>query len=482
MNIDRRSCIKLAGGSVASAYTLGVLGGCESLQQQIENRPVRRDISTLSNNHPIVEAYRDGVAQMKALPNSDRRNWARQAQIHQNFCPHGNWYFLPWHRAYLFYFETIIRELSGYAEFALPYWNWTCSPQIPPHFFGAGNTLLDNTRTKGPSDSIPTNFTGQDVLTDILAIPDFETFGSGSATALRGGGGFYGELEGTPHNLVHGWVRGNMGGLMSPLDPVFWCHHNMIERCWWDWNITQGKNNPSSSSWTSMSLANMFCDKDGNLVSNLTVGITALYPVLSYQFDDQLFPCDSGIRGLTRSTAELREFLQRGGPSQLNVLDRIAAPTPEALLVQGRSVRQIELPVSATQMVVNKSRATQRVVLKVKDARLQQGTDAFVRVFINPPSDINERSVHNRYYAGSFAFFGDGTHGNDSHHGGHNGNTYHIDITNTVQELIQKGVISERSKLNISLTAVSTKDGKSIPQGNIAVSGIEVLLSDGFAK
>ncbi|RZA05061.1 MAG: hypothetical protein EOO68_07200 [Moraxellaceae bacterium] len=478
MNIDRRDCIKLVGGSLTGMYALGLLGGCESLKKQIENRPTRRNIATLANNDPIVQAYRDAVTQMKALPNSDRRNWTRQAQIHQDFCPHGNWYFLPWHRAYLFYFETIVRHLSGYAEFALPYWNWTCTPKIPAHFFGANNSLVDNTRSKGPNDSISTLVTGQDVMQDILAITDFETFGSVAATALRGGsGGGYGELEGTPHNSVHGWIGGNMGTFMSPLDPVFWCHHNMIERCWWDWNITQGKNNPSAPSWGNMSLANMFCDKDGNLITNLTVGITALYPVLSYQFNDTLLPCGRRFTGINRSTLELREFLQKGGASQLKVQDRISAPSSQAILVQGRSSSQIKLPQAATQMVMKKSRQEQRVILKINDVQLTQEKDVFVRVFINPPSDVDPRSQLNNYYAGSFAFFGDGSHGGHAH-----GNTYHIDITNTVENLLRQGLLSDRADFNISLTAVSIDNEQVVPRGKIQLSGLEVLLTNGFAE
>ena len=77
---------------------------------------------------------RRAVARMKALPQSDPRNWIRFADIHRNFCPHANWYFLPWHRAYIRSFERICQELSGKADFALPYWNWTADRQFPAAF------------------------------------------------------------------------------------------------------------------------------------------------------------------------------------------------------------------------------------------------------------------------------------------------------------------------------------------------------------
>ena len=82
----------------------------------------------------MIESYEIAITKMKQLPSTDRRNWTRQAQIHNTFCRHSSWLVLPWHRAYLFYFEQICKELSGNEGFALPYWDWTANPQIPAVF------------------------------------------------------------------------------------------------------------------------------------------------------------------------------------------------------------------------------------------------------------------------------------------------------------------------------------------------------------
>ena len=55
--------------------------------------------------------------------------------IHLLDCPHGNWWFLVWHRGYLGWFEKTCRELSKDQDFALPYWDWTADPRIPASFF-----------------------------------------------------------------------------------------------------------------------------------------------------------------------------------------------------------------------------------------------------------------------------------------------------------------------------------------------------------
>lgn len=52
-------------------------------------------------------------------------------------------YFLPWHRMYVYFFEQIIRNVSGNPTFTLPYWNSTRSGSsygvIPPEFTRLGD-------------------------------------------------------------------------------------------------------------------------------------------------------------------------------------------------------------------------------------------------------------------------------------------------------------------------------------------------------
>src|SRR5262245_60030313 len=112
--LDRRVFLA-AGGSA-----LATLGASSPLLAQ-GALATRRSVRGMTANDPDLAAMRRAVAAMKALPQSDPRNWIRFAEVHRASCPHGNWYFLPWHRAYILAFERIVRELSGKADFALPY-------------------------------------------------------------------------------------------------------------------------------------------------------------------------------------------------------------------------------------------------------------------------------------------------------------------------------------------------------------------------
>lgn len=175
MRMTRREAITKTAAVAAAA----ALPTAEASAQTVLQRP---NVSTLAPNHPILVSYRTAINAMKALPSSDPRNWTRQAQIHFNQCPHRNWFFLPWHRAYLLAFEKICRQLSNNPNFALPYWDWTANPQLPAQFAsqnfnGQPNALFNGTRSS-QTVTIPASIAGSTKMAAILAEPTFEIFGS----------------------------------------------------------------------------------------------------------------------------------------------------------------------------------------------------------------------------------------------------------------------------------------------------------------
>src|SRR6516225_10922127 len=128
MTVSRRKVV-VQGCVIGAGFIATNISGVVALAQA-QQPPVRRSLSTMPLNDPILEAWRDGVRQLKERPASNRVSWASFAAIHGNnngfrLCPHGNWYFLPWHRAYLLMYERTVRQLTGHTEFALPYWDWT---------------------------------------------------------------------------------------------------------------------------------------------------------------------------------------------------------------------------------------------------------------------------------------------------------------------------------------------------------------------
>lgn len=134
----RRQVLKSAAfGLAAGSLPFGAALAQPNLQPQ-HHKPRYRRWRASSHSKigmRMLKSYAKAVNAMLALPPEDPRNWYRQAIVHTLDCPHGNWWFLPWHRGYLGWFEQICRELSGDPQFALPYWDWTAEPSLPDGMF-----------------------------------------------------------------------------------------------------------------------------------------------------------------------------------------------------------------------------------------------------------------------------------------------------------------------------------------------------------
>lgn len=469
----------------AGALAALSLGGCETLLNQIRNRPMRRSLGSLAANDLIVQTYRDAVAAMKALPSNNPRSWTAQANIHLNHCPHANWFFLPWHRAYLLYFEQICRELTGNNGFALPYWNWTCNRQLPAPFLGnASNPLFAAGRSGVPPAALGDGSVGPALIDSILDEPNFILFASAASPTLRPGVG-YGSLEATPHNHVHGFVGGVMGGFTSPLDPIFWMHHNMIERIWWDWNVVRGHANTNDPVWSQLSLGGMFVDRSGQSVNNVNVGLFNLAPILSYRFDTvSITSCQPAIwRAELTDQLALKKLLEEGGPVRLRPLATLAR-TGRLEIPVGRVASQITKLDKAAGLAAATERGARRVLLRVLDVEQPATGDYFVRVFVNLPQADPSTATSDPHYAGSFAFFND-PDGGHAHHGRtagqvHTNPAFIVDLTATLARLRLLGRLGDGSELSIQLVVVPQSEG---PRRSdvLRLGGLELQLVDSSA-
>lgn len=292
--MDRRKFIQMGAYLYATApliacKTGGELGKSEILQSASNSRlRVRPSVFSEEGANMLV-VYEQVVAEMKKYDESDDRiaisekiilggvqenfvedsdvgkwtSWLGQAVVHLKYCPHGNWYFLPWHRAYLFYFEQICRDVAAglserkvadkyYENFAVPYWDWTHEKNLPKIFFRSGSALnVSEDKTIGRIRPWPrllksgdenavskrqAQVFGKESVSPLYDIVNFFDFASYPAQGIRdnarGGQGF---LEGSPHNMGHNAVGGIMGSMLSPYDPIFWTHHCNVDRIWSQW-------------------------------------------------------------------------------------------------------------------------------------------------------------------------------------------------------------------------------------------------------
>ena len=92
MTVSRRDVL-LQGSVIGAGIIAANVKGIEALAQG--QPPLRRSLGDLQLNDPILQAWRDGVGQLKQA--SGPISWASFAAIHGdatsgfNLCPHGNW-------------------------------------------------------------------------------------------------------------------------------------------------------------------------------------------------------------------------------------------------------------------------------------------------------------------------------------------------------------------------------------------------------
>lgn len=129
--------------------------------------------------------------------------------------------------------ELRLSSVTGANKITLPYWDWTSqyyttnpkddainSPLWDNNFMGQFNSLLTLNRNLGSLTwaILPTSST----VGTCLALTQFDPT-------------FWVDLEGNNHNSPHNWVNGTMRSVASPLDPIFFLHHNMVDKIWQNW-------------------------------------------------------------------------------------------------------------------------------------------------------------------------------------------------------------------------------------------------------
>ncbi len=517
MTVSRRDVL-LQGSVIGAGLIAANVTGIEALAQG--QPPLRQSLGNLQLNDPVLQAWRDGVAQLKANPASNPISWANFALIHGtasdfNKCPHGNWYFLPWHRAFLLMYERTVRQLTGHNDFALPYWDWTNNPQLPaaftqPTFNGASNSLFEPQRDASPTDSLDPGIVGQTVIDRILSQADFEAFGT-SRPNQQGNVqnsldpswircercGVKGELEYNPHDLVHGFVGGLMASSQSALDPIFMMHHCNIDRLWAVWNA----NNPNTSDslWTDMVFQDSsgadfynpdgspFAPKVSDLYTPETLGYTyglpppagpalAARPAAVVALSDKLKTifATPNLRG----AAGVRTFTAQNAQNETATAEKPLEIPLEVDRYLMSAVARHPSPSSGTELLnfnaVREQRASgTRALAFIRDIAFTHHKNTMYRVFIDCDYLSQATPIADPHYVGTFGDFG-------NHHGYPGGGkpapypSIAVDLTGTIRRLYGSAAeLSGRIRVQIMPVSIRPKAG---PAGTAAPSRIEVAF------
>lgn len=379
---------------------------------------IRREVRSLESE--ALQAYAKAVAVMKERPDDDPTSWAYQGAIHgstaaprdlYNQCKHGSWYFLAWHRMYLYYFERIVRaavaESGGPADWALPYWNYGLNGEnasLPDTFrdpagVGGSNPLYVEERAPGINEGA---ILPPAVTTDAAALarPQFvgrAEFGGGTAPPAEQFWSQTGRLEQTPHNDVH-VVVGGRGWMGNPdtaaLDPIFWLHHANIDRIWAEWSV-KGED-PTDGAWKDQRFE--FFDADGQKVSKSCGETVDTVQDLGYTYDV--------IPGIPpEPPAEPGPPTPEPEPSAGGKV--VGASEEKVTLTGGAEAVPVAIDSRSQEEVLEASRESTpgRLYLNIEDIEGEQNPGTVYGVYVNLPEDADERTLA-EHHAGNVSFFG----------------------------------------------------------------------------
>ncbi|MES1025270.1 tyrosinase family protein [Gloeocapsa sp. BRSZ] len=431
---------------------------------------VRENIATFMQSPTKIAALRRGIRVMQSRSSSNPTSWIYQANMHGipsnesrrltawGTCNHGSFFFFPWHRMYLYYFERILRQASGDSTLALPYWNYSDFPDqrtLPEAFRnrllpdGSTNSLYVEQRAPGINQgttalaSAEVSYEGAFQRTNFFHTSSGQqSFGGRRATSAmhRGSGG--GLLEGRPHNQVHVVVGGSSGWMrqveMAARDPIFWLHHSNIDRLWERWLLLgNGRANPTNDSdW--MNDRFTFFDENARQVTMRGRDILNTVQQLNYRYDDAPLGNQVLVNGMSdanRSTQQTTATPQLLATTPMNnqqmlVELREAPVTLNLRFPQSQGVR----PFSSSRTITAGS-----VTLNVEKVEYNPRNSIPYEVYINLPQGVPP-DRNSPYYVGRLALF---AHPQKA--------TFSLDITEAVSELQRLNLITGDS---ISVTFV----------------------------
>ncbi len=453
----------------AAATTMAPLARAEEHQHQpaagvaavpfkfgAEPHRVRKNFHDLTDDEvkqlcAAISYMRHG-SRSKPLSMDNPLQWDRFAVMHEQHCTeagydqvHWSWFFLPWHRGYLFFLERILANIlttiygvDG-SKFALPYWDWTAQKGIPntadresrglaSPFFGYDLTresmveddglvlngksfdnqaLWEGNRT--PTIARPemnpqyeksaasrdhiaetVSYMSVEYIKLMLRLPFADFAGAEKIDAANG----QGVLEQNPHNNGHDWVGSrygrnrNMGTLRyAALDPIFFLHHANIDRIWSLYRLPQP--DPDTSPWGAQIYT--FLDVDGSPVTVSVKDIVKSMTTFEYSAGSAS-PPPQLVEAASKpapAPAEQSEVIV-SSPATLTagplVLESERKPAAHSLLIEGMNVGKGGIS-----------------LLEITTGPIPFTGKFLIRVFINAPDANARTSTRDPHYLGRIA-------------------------------------------------------------------------------
>jgi len=418
---------------------------------------IRKDIDALTA--PEITALRTGVSVMQSRPATSPTSWIFQANIHGvppdggsnpawSKCRHDSFFFLVWHRMYLYFFERILRAASGSPNLTLPYWNYsktTPTARALPLAFRTpttGNPLFVAQRNSGINTGalLPASAAQTEAL---MRIQNF-TVGNPNFGGRPGGGG---SLEVQPHNVIHTQIGGSDGWMRKPSlaarDPIFWLHHANIDRLWNQWLSKGGEHaNPVTlAAWTTPKFS--FFDETGAPVTMSACDILNSTTQLGYSYDTDRV----SVGGVCPATpapfamASIRAITQQ----------TIAAKQGNVVLGDQPVTVSVVLGTKAKTALKAAAEGHKTYLLNIEGITYTRQPGVHFEVYLNLPAGAGDPDWQGPHYVGNLAFFST-QHEDSGTHAAHAGARLTFDVTEVVRNLRGLNLWNE-NRLSVTFVA-----------------------------
>ncbi len=365
---------------------------------KLEPLHIRKDISEMSENDPMVVSLKKAIAKMKAKESTIPTSWVYQSSIHGttsetnlpswNSCAHGSEFFLSWHRMYVYFFERILRKESGNPNFALPYWDWskTDGRSLPQTFIAPkseqNNLLFVKKRDTKMNVGGLLALSNQINLAKAMQIEDLLASQVGKDDP-----NFNSTLE-----RIHGNVHTTLSGLMADpntaaQDPIFWMHHCNIDYIWEKWMDQHKPDLPDAKDpWMTKKFA--FFDENDKRITMSGKDIVDIARQLNYKYEE--IPIRSDIPKAPKP--KIRKSVMATPSMMIAVAKSVALSADKNMF--SLSPTQTETP----------NYMDSRFNLVFEQIKLKGWADGVFELYLNQSTDSSP-DPNNDNYIGSIDFF-----------------------------------------------------------------------------
>lgn len=338
------------------------------------------------NNNKLCESYHTYLDKKVAWDNCTHSPSGKE-KLH----------FLVWHRLYIYHFEKIVRKLSGYKQFALPYWGYTNSNKqdkyLHPSFRNPASSLWESARF----DSINN---GQAISGEIERALDLTKLNSYTSYQM-----YCKNINNAPHGAIHDYIgHGNdpegkkfqnvitgtitEDGLMgwvptAGFDPIFWMHHSNIDRIWQQWTNSKNGQMVTLEELKSIPWDYVFFDENGNKVVYTMEDVIKILYTMDYDFDD------------TPVSENEKSQLVKGNLSQ------VIAQSDEKISINSQITDAITIK-PLKQLLKSGSNSKAKILLQVSFSKRPKGV---YEVYVNLNKNVSPHPSLPSF-AGYMTFFG----------------------------------------------------------------------------